>query len=205
MDSIVNNIAKSLSQSQEQYEVNVFALKWLLHTITGFSLIYTVAYFLGVLKVSLIISLTAYILRSFSGGGHSKSPVTCIVLSVAYVNIAAITVIKYCSLLTNTQALAGTLVLLGIGVILIKFYAPADTPQKPIISDAFRKKLKKKSYIFLFTLMVLLVIDYNIGFQFPELYLAVFAGLLWQLLSITPLGYIGLHRLDSIVDYIGQR
>lgn len=184
--------------SQEEYDIYYYGLTTLIHTILTGLTIFTIAYLLGVLKWSLIIASTASVLRSFSGGGHSKSPITCTVLSVVLINIFAL-LINRSYLYINEQTLliiTGFIILLGF--MLVNKYAPADTPQNPITNIQFKKQLRKRSYLFLIMLEVIVLFSfYN---KINGVILSILAGLLWQLFTLTPYGYNFLHKIDSLVE-----
>ena len=104
--------------------------------ITKSLVVFTISYFLGILKYTLLFSLFYSLIRSFACGLHAKKSWVC-TLSSAIIFI----IIPYlCKILILPTTIKFILSLLAI--ITIYRYAPADTQKRPIINKKRRKNLK---------------------------------------------------------------
>lgn len=195
---ISTKLAKSLSEnSQYSYDACLYIIKTYTHILISVILILIIAILLGVGKLASIIMFSAMILRSASGGGHSKSKIICTVISLI-IPIGGAYLIDYSNI--NNQLMVGLSFLSTIiGLLIIIRYAPADTVQKPIISEKFRKILKVRAISFLIIAQLMVLVLFFINFIFAkEVSLAIYIGTCWQLFTITPLGYSLFRIMDTI-------
>lgn len=191
INSVAQYIINNLGGTEYDYDVCLYVISQWLHTFVSMFFVILISLFLGVTKWALLISFVGFVLRSFSGGAHSKSPIVCSVVSVALINGFAL-IVEYVNINSNYLMLFSTLVFL-LGFYLIYKYAPADTPQKPIISTEFKKQLRMKSYIFLCVALIIVLIP-TVSIQIK---LSILLSVSWQLLTITPVGYAFLHGIDK--------
>lgn len=159
---LTNRIRKEMPDiDDERAEVINYGLQVILGEIPKIFIMLAISYILGVFKLTLLTFLILLPYRTASGGFHLKTHIGCIVSTCAF----------YC----GTAILAQNVILdnifkyflviiIGIyGVFMIKFYAPADTENVPIISLKERRKKQILSYIFFIAgLIISIVIRNNI-------------------------------------------
>ena len=204
MDRLINNLSGMLQQefelTEDSKEIAAYGLYMLFSTIIGFVSIVVVGFMLGVLKLALVGLLTASGLRVLSGGAHSANLRNCTLLGAIIAPGIAVLAKNFGHQipLLGMYGLVISTSLLGLWIILT--YAPADTPNKPIISELFKQRLRKMSLIYLLIWFCLAAANIRGLFFSPahDLVLASTLGILWQIFSITPSGY----RLVALIDHL---
>ncbi|NLB18195.1 MAG: accessory gene regulator B family protein [Syntrophomonadaceae bacterium] len=191
-------LAQQLEADQIKENRMAFGLELLLGEIVKLFFIIALAYALGILPEVLTITVTAGILRLASGGEHCSAYYRCLIGGTA------------CFLLLGWIAHILNPVLIGTGLWLtvviasllvggiIGQYAPGDTENKPINTEAERIKFKKWSLLVLFLYIVIMIIL----MQFETvslLVLPMLIGMLEQAFTITPWGYRFLHWVDRVL------
>ena len=144
----------------ERAEVIQYGLELIIGEIPKVILLFAIAFILkiGWLTMFAYIAILPY--RACSGGFHLKTHIGCIVSTTAF----------YCGIAILAKNIVLTditkYIMIGIvglfGVIMIKFYAPADTEDVPILSSKVRKKKRIISYIaFSLGLLISIIIRNN--------------------------------------------
>lgn len=157
---LTNRIRKEMPDiDDERAEVINYGLQVILGEIPKIFIMLAISYILGVFKLTLLTFLILLPYRTASGGFHLKTHIGCIVSTCAF----------YC----GTAILAQNVILdnifkyflviiIGIyGVFMIKFYAPADTENVPIISLKERRKRQILSYIFFIAGLIISIVITN--------------------------------------------
>ncbi|TDX51804.1 accessory gene regulator ArgB-like protein [Orenia marismortui] len=169
-------------------EILIFGLMAVLSTTITSIFIIVCSSLLGVARFSIIAATVASILRFFSGGIHAATYKQCITIStVVFVLLGLLA--SYAGIGLQDSLFIILLLALIVGSIIIFFYAPAEVEQNPINSIERRYRLKRYSFMILFTIVF---ISYLILLLKNDLYQFILAGLLgviWQLFTITPLAY----------------
>ena len=117
-------------------------------------------------------------IRTFSFGWHAKSNLACWITTILVYNIIPLLIINM-----NFNNYIGYLIL-GLSLISMILWAPADTPKRPLI----RKEARRKSKI----LSITVVIIYSIIYLFTNLKTLksiILYALLIQTVLINPLTY----------------
>lgn len=188
-----------LQLTGEQQEVAVYSLEVITYSTFAFLGVGLVGWFLGCFWPTIIIALTIFCLRCFSGGAHSNSPFGCIVLSVILIPLSGKLVMLMAPFLTISLLMLIIIVGFLISVIITWFLAPVDSPSKPVFSENYRRQLKIFSLIaviLVFLIQCILLIYFVPFSRASTIILALEAGLFWQTFSLTGTG----HRFFAIID-----
>lgn len=180
---LTNRIRKEMPDiDDEKAEIINYGLQNIIGEIPKTFLVLIIAYFLGILKETLITFLLLIPYKNSSGGFHLKTHIGCLIATTTF----------YCGVpvLAKVVILSGLLKYIIIacvwifGMIMIKLYAPADTENVPILAKKDRKRQQIISYIvFSLGLLVAGIINYN------SISNIIIFGYLLQSLMITKLAY----------------
>ena len=180
---LTNKIRKEMPEiDNERAEVIDYGIHLIVGEIPKIFLILILAYFLGVLKNTLIMVLILLPYRTCSGGFHLKTHTGCIISTTLY--YCGISKISNYFIFYNPMKIIFILSVWIFGMIMISRYAPADTENIPILRKSERRNKKILSYIF-FTLglLVAMIINNNVIANILIL------GNLAQSIMITPVAY----------------
>lgn len=188
-------LKEHLNLSPDEEAIALYGLQMLVYTVTGFLAICLVGWLLGVLALTLAVTLAASSLRLFAGGAHSRSPLTCTLLGMVVAPLLG-KMAFVATPLFSPAGLAGT-ILAGfiVAVVVIWHRAPVDSPAKPISSPAERRKLRLISLVLVAVLAALQILILA-TVQSATLVLALSLGLWWQTFSLTRAG----HRFAILID-----
>jgi len=166
----------------ERAEIINYGLQLIIGEIPKMLITITIAYLLGILRLTIITILIIMPYRAFSGGFHLKTHIGCIISTILYYcGIPKIS--EYIYLYSQTKIIF-VLCALIFGTIIIKLYAPADTENVPILQKKERKQKKILSYItYTIGLLIALAINNN------TISNIIIFGYLVQTVMITPVAY----------------
>lgn len=180
---LTNKIRKEMPEvDDERAEVIFYGLQNIVGEIPKIFLLFAIAYFVGILKETIIAFLLLLPYRSTSGGFHLKTHLGCI-LGTCTFYFSIVIFSKYIIFEQMIKYLAVLLVWI-FGMLMIKKYAPADTENVPILAKSERKKKQMLSYIF-FTIGLVLALMIKDSMYSNML---IFGNLI-QTLTITKLAY----------------
>ena len=180
---LTNKIQKEMPEvDDERAEVIFYGLQNIVGEIPKIFLLFAIAYFVGILKETVIAFLLLLPYRSTSGGFHLKTHLGCI-LGTCTFYFSIVIFSKYIIFEQMIKYLAVLLVWI-FGMLMIKKYAPADTENVPILAKSERKKKQMLSYIF-FTIGLVLALMIKDSMYSNML---IFGNLI-QTLTITKLAY----------------
>ena len=117
---------------EEKLEEIRYGLESIYLTYTKIFLIFVLAYFLGIIKETLLLLVTYNIIRTFAFGIHATKSIYCLITSLMLF-IGGVYVVKYMSLNIYVKAIISIILL-----ICIYKYAPADTYKRPLINERKR-------------------------------------------------------------------
>ena len=165
VDKICNYILKKMQKkipeiTEEQSEIIAYGLKLIIGEIPKTLFLFVLAFVLGVgwYMVFAYVAIMPY--RVASGGLHLHTHLGCIISS-AIMYYGNIFLSKYLYI-TDVQKYFIVGLTFIFGILMISWYAPADTENVPIISKKERKTKKIISYItFTLTLIVAILISDN--------------------------------------------
>lgn len=137
MDSIQNN-----SNHTEEDLIKIkYGVQILIINIEKLIILIMVASILGMLKYSLFCLLCFGILRLFAAGVHADSSIKCNIINLV------VFIVGPCLILhINLNSYILTCMFLA-SFLLVAFYAPADTKERPLINKNLRKGLKIKAIL----------------------------------------------------------
>lgn len=183
-----NYLMKQRQENHEKRRVYYYGFQIVIGGMVKLILLTLLALITQTLKASIIIVLIFSSLRMLAGGYHMDSYGKCIGVSVGLFVIAGmISTYTYQSWsVYSIIALIGITFLISI-ISIIK-WAPSDNPNRPITDEKEFLKFKRLSitYVIVWAGVVLTALYYNYNMYV----LAACFGLLLEVFSITPLGYI---------------
>lgn len=166
------------SYSKEELEKIKYGLECIYIFITKGIVIFTIAYFLGILKYTLAFVALYGIIRSFACGLHATKSWICMISSI----LIFIIIPYLCHALMINYLIKFSLMI--IATTLIYVYAPADTKKRPIINKNKRKKLK-----FISTGISTIYILINLYIKNNFLTNALMFSLILEAIMILPITY----------------
>lgn len=191
----INKIALILANGDEDLaEIKAYYLTGMLHNGSTLIAVLVASYFLDVFQYALAIMVTLMLIRTKTGGCHSKSLTLCKVVTI--IGVLGLALVVPVIKISFTMLIAWYSVLLVVGIYMIHKFAPLDSPQRPIISLEFRKQLKVKSYIFFGLAMTIIYIFSYYGYSKGAV--SVLLALSLQFFLMTKLGYRLIAKVDSI-------
>jgi len=180
---LTNKIRKEMPEiDDERAEAIMYGLQILIGEIPKIFIIFLIAYFLGIFKLTLISVLFIAPYRCFSGGVHMKTHIGCIIYTLMLYSGSAL-LGKYIVLTGITKYVTAVLVW-AFCMIMIKLYAPADTENVPILMKKERRQKQIFSYIILTVEFIIAVLINNSAIAG-----IIILGDLIQTLTITRLAY----------------
>lgn len=203
-DTLICKISNWLArESGKDQEVLAYSLTLIKSFISGYGFLFLVSFIFGLWSFALTAAVTASIFRVFTGGAHATTPANCTIIGVF--------------LFTGFGALADNAAfaaegyffnLLLVGLFFLSFivfyrYVPADTPGKPITSQAQKKYLRTISFslLGLYCVSVYFFVITFSGYPYVNYLVASLLGFSWQVFTLTPLGYSLYHAGDTLLKY----
>lgn len=181
-DKFINSSINFIQKYQECDDLKLKKLKYGLEGIYSLlvkiSVVIIISIFTKTITETLLLILFYAGIRTFSFGWHAKSSIGCWATTIVVYNVIPL-------FITNIRINNYIeYLILGISIISIILWAPADTPKRPLI----RKKDRKKAKI----ISIIIAIIYSIICIFSNaeiLKKAILYSLLIQAILINPLTY----------------
>lgn len=180
---LTNRIRKEMPEiDDERAEIIMYGLQNIIGEIPKIFIIFLIAYFFGIFKLTLISVLIIAPYRCFSGGVHMKTHMGCILYTLMLYSGSAL-IGKYIVLTGVTKYIVATIVW-TFCMVMIKLYAPADTENVPILRKDERRQKKIFSHI-------ILTVEFIIALTTNNTIIAgiIIFGDLIQTLTITRIAY----------------
>ena len=180
---LTNKIRKEMPEiDDERADIIMYGLQNIIGEVPKIFIIFLLAYFLGIFKLTLMAVLIIAPYRCFSGGVHMKSHIGCIIYTLILYGGSAL-LGKYIAL-TGIIKYVTIAIVWAFCMIMVKLYAPADTENVPIL----RKKERKQKQIFSY---IILVVEFIIAILINNTTIAgiIVFGDLIQTLTITRFAY----------------
>ena len=202
--AIASKTAAILNLDQDHREVLEYGALNFLQTLFTVILIVLFGILAGSLPEILVLSLTAALLRQFSGGVHATSPYRCAVLSVLIFGGLSL-LVKYDMVFSSRMPAllfqGGALVFI---LVFLYRYAPADSPNKRIKNPDTIHRLRKSSFFFVMAAELLTAVLWEVHLQADsgvalQFLVCIQLGMLWQALSITPVMHRVICWMDSLL------
>lgn len=179
---IINKLMASIEKKNKYDKVKLAEIKYGLSTlyinITKTIVIFTLAYFLNIIKELLLILLFYGLLRLTGFGLHAKKSWQCWIgslvtfLLLPYI-VKTLTINFYIRLIIST-----------LSVIFIFIYAPADTEKRPLI-----RKKRRILYKIMCTLTSIGLVIYSLFTKNILIQNSIFFSLILECFMISPLTY----------------
>ena len=195
-DLVINNslnliIKNNPDYDEEKIEILKYGLTGLYIFVSKSIIIFTIAYFLGILKELIIFMIIYNFIRSVSFGVHATSSSGCLIAS-------AISFLSATYICNNTILPIWFKLVFGIiGILFILKYSPADTEKRPIVSPKRRLIYKTLSTIIA---VIMVICSFTINNVFISN--SCIIALLIQCVMISPFIYRITHqRYDNYKYY----
>lgn len=193
----INKLALVLANGDEEIaEIKAYYIRSMVHTGTTLTAILLASYVFDVLQYSMIIILTLRLVRTKTGGCHSRSITLCKIYS--FVMVLGLGLLVPIIKITQMNLIIWSSLVLIFGLYMIHKVVPLDSPQRPIISQEFRRELKTKAYIFFLLLMASIYI-FSV-YHYLEEGVAILLALSLQLFLMTKIGYWVIAKFDYVFN-----
>ncbi|WXJ86901.1 Accessory gene regulator protein B [Moorella humiferrea] len=180
-----------------EVEVVAFGLEVLIGGLLQLAVFVATARYLGLLPEMTAALVTMATYRLLSGGPHCSAYYRCLILSALTLNLLAFIGHRLAHFMAGILP-AGFLLVYGVSLLIARRLAPRDTEAAPIISPVRRARLKTACYLWLLAWLVLVLLGYYRGWS-PGVLIASMAALTCQSLSLTPLGFTVVGRVDRFL------
>jgi accessory gene regulator B len=192
-------IARELGLERQKEKMLTFGLELLLGSALEFALIMALASLFGIFRETLILVLTAGILRLVSGGEHCQAYYRCLIGGTVFFLLMG-WLVKW---LNYVIAWRGFILLTIITFIavpgVIWKYAPGETENKPLTE---KEKVRGKKLSFMVTEIFAGVVILLAILKDEQKYgLPVLAGMLCQAFTLTPWGYRFIRWVDGVLSF----
>lgn len=199
-NKLANEIARSLGYDEEKRAVVAYGLIALIQIVVTVLLVLLLGILAGAPVEALIACFSVSILRKYSGGAHAGSAELCTGVAAVYCTAAAWLSQKLLAAFHLSLMLAAIVIVFAVAFWVAFRYAPVDSPQKPIRTEAKRARMKRYSLLVLSVYLVISLILLAFGLQkesFNAYGISLLFGVAWQILSLTSLGRILLHSMNK--------
>ncbi len=191
-------LRQQLDLTPDQEEVAAYGLQLLLYPLLDFALICLAGWLLGCLGATVTAALSAALVRFFSHGAHSRSPVICALIGLIVFPVLGRLALASAHFLTGVSLILTILLGFIVSMFIVWRLSPVDSPAKRITSGEERRKLRLHSLaavVFITALQGALLLW---TIQAAAVVLAMSFGLWWQAFSLTGPG----HRFAAVLDKI---
>lgn len=201
---IASKISTNLSLDQDHEEVIRYGAFALIQTSISILLVIIFGVVFNVLLEALVISISAAILRKFSGGVHASSPMGCAVIGMIIFGGLALFVKYFLINIGFINLLVAFILAYVFATYVMIKYSPVGSVNKPLRNLDKRNLLKKQSiHIVLFTI-ILNIILIAIYLKIKNIYLlnvaiCISIGVTWQSITLVSLGRIIIEKLDKLL------
>lgn len=188
-------LMKQLKENHEKRRVYYYGFQIVIGAVVKGVLLIASSLILGSFIPTLFLVLIFGSLRMIAGGYHMDSYGKCILTSLGMFVILG-TISQYTYRYWNLTVIAILIVITFIvGLLVIKKWAPSDTPNRPITKPEEIKKFRLLSFACCIIWMaaastaIFLRIQSIIPVKYNALIIAGIFGFLLEIFTITPLGY----------------
>ncbi|WP_238899588.1 accessory gene regulator B family protein [Clostridium sp. YIM B02500] len=206
-NKIGNNAKSFLNVNEDQEQIIVYGAINLFQMLFAILWVIIAGLLFGVFYEALIFSISASILRKYSGGVHASSPSRCVIIGTFSAVLAGILInnIFYSINSINVAVISGAIIIFAF--ITVFRNAPVDSIKKPIKNIETRRQFKRKSIFTIFIFLFIIIILFILNEKFSELYYiklieSIGVGVLWQTITLTKNGINFLNKVDSALKYI---
>lgn len=191
---IATKLGKCLSNLTEQPEAEEmysYGLEIILGGLFKVFILVVLATLLGMLHLTIAVAMTSFLYRLLSGGAHCKAYNRCLVVSIA--SFLMLAYLAKLSLVLDIPPRSILFVILALALFIAVKYAPLAPDNKPI--EGVKKFLCLKALSVGF-----IIVWFAVNSYLPvNVALASAYALMWQSVSLTPLGQIIFSILDGML------
>ena len=202
-----SKISASLGYDAEKEAVVAYGLIAIVQICITLTLVFLFGLIVSAPIEALIVCLSVSILRKYSGGVHADNAEFCTVFSVIYCTVTAVLSKWLAGVYFAAPMLVAGVVIYAAAFAIAYRYVPVDSPNKPIKTEKKIQRMRKGSFIILTVYFALSVLFYLLSFQAPayrSFGIGMLFGVAWQVLTLTPVGAILLHKLNDLPKYLGK-
>ena len=202
--AIASKTADILNLDEDRQEILEYGALNFLQTLLSVALIILFGILANSLLQILVLSLTAALLRQYSGGVHATSPYRCAALSVMIFGGLSLFVKHVLAFSSWIPVLLFQILTLSCVLILLYKYAPVDSPNKRITNPDTRRRLKKASMTFVLVFELITAVLWGVHLKYGssaafKSIICIQTGMLWQALSITAVLRSVIGWMDSLL------
>lgn len=196
-----------LDVDEDKEQIIIYGAISLLQTVFAILWVIIIGLILGVIYEALTFSISASILRKYSGGVHASSPSRCIIVGTALAAIAGIIIERFFYKLTISTVVVMSIFCIVAALVIVFQNAPVDSIKKPITNIEMKKRFKRNSIFVIFIISLMIIILFAFYKASPELYYikdieSISLGILWQSITLTKIGMIALSKVDFALKNI---
>ncbi len=188
-------LQRQLGLNGEETEIALYGIRIIAYSFFGIVSISLVGWLFKCFWETMAVALTAGILRLFSGGAHSRSPLFCVLLGMTVAPFLAKIAALTAGQLSPEALLPVILTGAFLSLLIIYRLAPVDSPAKPITSQQERRKFRLLSVTVMVIIVIIQAVTLNLVLP-PGPLLAITLGSCWQAFSLTRAA----HRLAFFLD-----
>lgn len=206
-NDIALKISETLKMDDTKQKIIAYGAYILLDTVLAIGMVMIFGEIFGVFIQALIFSFSSALLRKTSGGAHATTSIRCAIIG-AFFAVGFALIIDSLKVYFNMPIIIIYLIVTFIISYFILFtLAPKDSPNKPIVKEAKIKELKFKSIrtliIYAIICIFIFIFNYYLKMQISLSYIALICtGYLWQSITLTSLGHLITHIIESPFRYI---
>lgn len=181
----------SLTEQPEKEELYGYGLEIILGGLFKIFILVVLATVLGMLQLTIAVIMTSFLYRLLSGGAHCRAYNRCLVVSI--VSFLVLAYLAKLSLALEISPQSILFVILALTLFIAVKYAPQAPDNKPIEGV--------KKFLFLKTLSVGFIIVWFVMISYLPVGMALAStyALMWQSVSLTPLGQGIFTVLDGML------
>ncbi len=181
---VANQLKKINPEETEPHDVLVFGFTIFFNLLFTSLLIILLGWLLGVLLLAIQVMVSFILLRILTGGAHLDQSLACSLTSLSL--IGAFVWLPSSPLFVFSY--------FAISIVLVLIYAPYYETHQVQHSKAWEQKKKRIAILWVMITLLIYQLFAQSGFVF---------GALLQALLLTPAGVTVIHKLNTILTYIG--
>ena len=202
-----SNAKSYLNANEDEEQIIIYGAINLLQTLFAILCVIIFGLLLGVLYETLLFSITAGVLRKYSGGVHASSPSRCNIIGTSIACIAGIAIDHILYKLSMFTVMWTSAAFIIVALIIVVKNAPIDSVKKPITNIEVKKQFKKKSIITILFFSGIILILFILSQRYAGVYCIKFIesisfGVLWQAITLTKGGISLVNKVDFVLQYI---
>lgn len=200
-----SNIAQSLGMDAEREAVVAYGLIAIVQIAITLILVLLIGLALGIAAEAMMVCLSVSILRKYSGGAHADTAEFCTVFSIVHCTVSGLLSRWFAQAYHQGWMLAAILLVYAVAFAIAWRYVPVDSPNKPIRTAKKKRRMRVGSFLLLGLYLILSAVFYVFSPTAPgfrSLGISLLLGVSWQVLTLTPVGAILLHKLNELPKYL---